>query len=488
MPAPRSRWLLGGFALLMTAVVIVLQRVDVIEWMRSPGPAVAAATEGSVEPPSESDPALISARIFAKWNAYQPLPPAIAESNVLGPMRAAASGPADELRVAMMEAEFLGAEKARERVEKAAAALGNDAPLSADARTLLRIYARAGGKAGAGGADAGAAGDGGPSDADLGALRAHHGWFGRLACTFGRDARDAERAAVVGGGERLLAFFMFVALAGAGVVVLALGLAVTALALGLGGHLGRAFARPSREERSSALGGVFLETYTLFVCGFAALKVGSELLANFAPGWAWATLLMQWALMATLFWPLLRGLGWRAWRERAGWHAGRGVLIEMAMGVLGYLALLPIFIGGVLTAVLLVLLQALARRMTGSPPEPPPSNRVFDLVAGGSSLTVALLFMLATIWAPVVEETIFRGSLFRHLRGRFGLVTSALATAAMFALVHPYPMLLIPPVAALGFMFALLREWRGSLIGPMAAHGLHNATVLTVVLTAISLI
>jgi len=57
-----------------------------------------------------------------------------------------------------------------------------------------------------------------------------------------------------------------------------------------------------------------------------------------------------------------------------------------------------------------------------------------------------------------------------------------------FGLMHGYELFMLMPVISLGFGFAFLREWRGSLIAPMVAHFLHNATVLTFLLSILSYI
>ncbi len=100
---------------------------------------------------------------------------------------------------------------------------------------------------------------------------------------------------------------------------------------------------------------------------------------------------------------------------------------------------------------------------------------------------IALIVALATMWAPLAEESVFRGALFRHLRGRMHWVAAGLLSAVAFAVVHNYGLLLTPPLIALGFAFAAMREWRGSLIAPMTAHLLHNGTIMLVVVLAISI-
>ena len=84
---------------------------------------------------------------------------------------------------------------------------------------------------------------------------------------------------------------------------------------------------------------------------------------------------------------------------------------------------------------------------------------------------------------PPVEETIFRGALYRHLRGRVGVLGAAALSAVVFGLLHSYEVFALLPVVTIGFAFALIREWRGSIVGTVTAHAFHNGTVLTLVIT-----
>ena len=71
---------------------------------------------------------------------------------------------------------------------------------------------------------------------------------------------------------------------------------------------------------------------------------------------------------------------------------------------------------------------------------------------------------------PIVEESIFRGALYRHFRGRAGVFVCALGTAFLFAFLHSYGPLATGPLIALGFTFAMIREWRGSIIAKTFPH------------------
>ena len=75
---------------------------------------------------------------------------------------------------------------------------------------------------------------------------------------------------------------------------------------------------------------------------------------------------------------------------------------------------------------------------------------------------------LALIAAPLFEEFIFRGLIFGGLRRSFGVWPAALASAAIFAIVHPA--ISIVPVFVLGVCAALVYERSRSLLAPMIVH------------------
>ena len=83
---------------------------------------------------------------------------------------------------------------------------------------------------------------------------------------------------------------------------------------------------------------------------------------------------------------------------------------------------------------------------------------------------------LALIAAPLFEEFIFRGLIFGGLRRSFGLWPAALASAAVFAIVHPA--ISIAPVFVLGLCAALVYERTRSLLAPMLAHAVYNAVAI----------
>jgi membrane protease YdiL (CAAX protease family) len=83
---------------------------------------------------------------------------------------------------------------------------------------------------------------------------------------------------------------------------------------------------------------------------------------------------------------------------------------------------------------------------------------------------------LALIAAPLFEEFIFRGLIFGGLRRSFGVWPAALASAAVFAIVHPAFSIL--PVFVLGVCAALVYDRTRSLLAPMIVHAVYNAVVI----------
>jgi len=253
---------------------------------------------------------------------------------------------------------------------------------------------------------------------------------------------------------------------------------------------------PRRFEPPTPGGSVFLETFGVFLAGFGLIHFGAGVVTAFAPAppadgsspmqgaarWILlGTLLVQWGLLVTIFWPRLRGMDARSWREAVGWYAPHGVWREILAGIAGYFAGLPLLMAAM---VLTVILNAISSAISGGPAEPP-QNPMLELVASGDVLVVMLFLSLATLWAPIVEETLFRGALYRHMRARHGAFVCAMGTALLFAFMHSYGPLMVAPLIALGFTFAMIREWRGSLLGAITAHCLHNSTIMVIMIVGV---
>lgn len=305
-------------------------------------------------------------------------------------------------------------------------------------------------------------------------LRDRYGWLGDLALA----PEGAEREALFKNTPWAVAFIVFTALVFVTWGLGGLVMGVLAFVFLLTGKLGRGFVPPRPG------GSVYLETFGVFLFGFGVVHFGGAALGKALPHHGQivqlATLLGQWALLLTVFWPVLRGVRLTEWRPAVGWSAPRGVWREIGAGVAGYFAGVPLLVLGMIAT---VVLNFLSSHFFG-PPDEPPTNPVLEMVQNADVLTLILFLSLATIWAPVVEETLFRGAIYRHMRGRMGILLAGVFSALLFAFMHSYGPLMTGPLIALGFTFAMIREWRGSLIGAVVAHCLHNSTVMFIMLLA----
>jgi membrane protease YdiL (CAAX protease family) len=179
--------------------------------------------------------------------------------------------------------------------------------------------------------------------------------------------------------------------------------------------------------------------------------------------------------LSAVGWPVFRGVPWRKVKEDLGLSLGKGLLREPASGLLCYFASL---------SMVLIALVIVSIVLQHSPDLQEPSHPILEEIGKGDTWMLVQVFIAACVLAPLVEETFFRGVLYRHLREAtkgmgFGgsFLLSAFVASFLFAVVHPQGLLGVPPLMALAFGFCIAREWRGSLVPSMIAHALHNALV-----------
>ncbi|MBD0282539.1 MAG: CPBP family intramembrane metalloprotease [Thermoleophilaceae bacterium] len=103
-----------------------------------------------------------------------------------------------------------------------------------------------------------------------------------------------------------------------------------------------------------------------------------------------------------------------------------------------------------------------------------------DLGADEGTLGLIAAGFMVTCVAPVAEEFFFRGFFYRALRSRYSMLVAAAIDGALFGIIHfdfssADALLILPPLAALGFMFCLVYERTGSLYPVIALHALNNA-------------
>jgi membrane protease YdiL (CAAX protease family) len=240
-----------------------------------------------------------------------------------------------------------------------------------------------------------------------------------------------------------------------------------------------------RTGRSPA--GVYVETFALWIIAFEGLS----LVAHFIPASIRLVTggVLELCSLLVVFWPVLRGVPWKQVREDIGWTRGRQPALEPVAGISCYVMALPVVLGAILIVMAVTYLQKTYFGQEPSadnlhPSEDPTHPIVGPLMRGDLWIRLQILF-LASVVAPIVEETFFRGVFYRHLReftckaGRVvSIAVAALVSSTIFAVIHPVPLMGMPMLVGLALGFVLAREWRGTLIPGMVAHGLHNGFLL----------
>lgn len=127
---------------------------------------------------------------------------------------------------------------------------------------------------------------------------------------------------------------------------------------------------------------------------------------------------------------------------------------------------------------LIVLLGALMTRLL--PDLPPPSHEALtQLAQARDPFTLLALFFVAAVYAPIVEELMFRGVLFPAVSQATRRVwVGVLVSSLVFALIHQQGPVAWPSLALIGATAAWVTYRTGSLIPAIIMHALHNGTTL----------
>jgi uncharacterized protein len=96
---------------------------------------------------------------------------------------------------------------------------------------------------------------------------------------------------------------------------------------------------------------------------------------------------------------------------------------------------------------------------------------------------VPLFWLNTVIAAPVAEEMIFRGFLYRGWSQTWlGPSGAIVLTAIVFGLGHfQYDIVSVGSITISGLLLGWLRRWSGSLVAPILAHAANNAIVTIIV-------
>ena len=147
---------------------------------------------------------------------------------------------------------------------------------------------------------------------------------------------------------------------------------------------------------------------------------------------------------------------------------------DFGRGCLAYLALFPILtIAGALSH---WIFNVLLKRYHFFTPINPAE---IESMISNTPIDQILILIQTAVAAPIVEELMFRGLLFRGLRIKWGIVMAAVLSSMMFALSHntlPNGFLTLWSIG-MGFSFASIQRDRNSILPNIFMHAIHNGLI-----------
>jgi membrane protease YdiL (CAAX protease family) len=156
----------------------------------------------------------------------------------------------------------------------------------------------------------------------------------------------------------------------------------------------------------------------------------------------------------------------------------RGAPLEAARGFAIVLAALP-------WVYALLITNAVALKVLGVPLESHPMSQ--EVLTADLPAVIAI-FVAATVGAPLLEELLFRGLLFRSLRRPLGVASALVLSGIFFGALHPLAN--VVPVGFLGIVLAgiFATSRQRSLVASIAGHATFNGSQLLLALVVRQLI
>jgi membrane protease YdiL (CAAX protease family) len=326
-------------------------------------------------------------------------------------------------------------------------------------------------------------------------LRSALGWFAELAL-YPQGGPDAQaRQQILAGAKRTFVITLVaVVLAALTAFAGAIGLFVLLILFALGWLRGGL-------RTGSFHHGVYAETFALYMVLFVLLQVGVSF-SPIPPEYELFALGMTMlASLVVLIWPVMRGIPWKVVRRDIGLTWGRRPWAEPLIGFGCYAMGLPMLVVGViLTFVLMAVQQMIQTALFGPQPDNPfdprltsPTHPVLEYLASGSWWARFQVLFVAAVCAAIVEEIMFRGVFYRHVREAtrglgpiFSFLVSMFVVSFIFAIIHPQGWVATPALMALAFAFTIAREWRNSVVPGIFAHALNNGLLMLMVILATS--
>jgi len=188
---------------------------------------------------------------------------------------------------------------------------------------------------------------------------------------------------------------------------------------------------------------IYIQTFAIWLVGF----FGSSIALSFCGLDDMTGMIIQpvifFGSLSCLLYPLLRGVTFRQLRYDIGWTLDRPVGDTFFAGV-SYMATLPCLIPGIICITIVMTIVSQFTDLHEFARQTGPGHPIQEFLANGDWLMITIVILTACVAAPVVEETMFRGVLYRHLRDwsqhwtRWTSVAfSAIFNGFVFAAIHP---------------------------------------------------
>lgn len=181
-------------------------------------------------------------------------------------------------------------------------------------------------------------------------------------------------------------------------------------------------------------------------------------------------------MMGTLLWWLrARHRGWRAaLRVVPASRVGREAAIGAGLGVAVRI------VAGIVAAIVIALLAALTNEDVSVPEQ---------VVEGLQGFQLVVFALFAVVVAPITEEFLFRGVIYRSIRDRHGFAIGAVVSSFLFGAIHyvpgPWPDALALQITMVvtGLGLAWVYERRKTLLSPIVGHAAFNLIAVVVVVS-----
>ena len=242
---------------------------------------------------------------------------------------------------------------------------------------------------------------------------------------------------------------------------------------------------PSQFVATNNAHNAYVETFALWLIAFFGVQmlVGHlELLKTDAQRMI-ANPVFFFGSLIVLLWPILRGVPAAEMFADIGWTPKK-FFRNTFLSVAAYAAWLPAVLVGFFIVFVLMQIVPMPAAVEEFAVPAMPGHPIQKMLSGGDMMTWVTIVIAACVAAPIVEETMFRGVLYRHLRGlsmKYGkplsIIVSALLNGFIFASLHPQGILVVPLLTTLAIGFSFVREWRDSLWTSILMHAFNNSMV-----------